>query len=156
TGRQAFACDTIPDTIAAVLEREPDWAVLPRSLSPAIHRLLRRCLEKDALARVQDIGVVNETLQHALDRVHSKTFAFASARARSWIVVGIGAGVLAAIAVTIVAFLPREHAPAQAPSASLPVNVVPVVHRQLTFVGDVGESALSPDGRTIAYTSAGR
>src|SRR5450759_2040437 len=45
TGKAAFQGATISDTIAVILEREPDWAALPETTSPAVHRLLRRCLE---------------------------------------------------------------------------------------------------------------
>ncbi len=31
TGRPAFPGETVSDTIAAILEREPDWAALPAS-----------------------------------------------------------------------------------------------------------------------------
>ncbi len=31
TGRQAFAGETVSDTIAAILEREPDWSALPET-----------------------------------------------------------------------------------------------------------------------------
>ena len=50
TGRQAFAGATHSDTIAAVLERDPDWSALPATTPPSIRRLLRRCLEKDRAA----------------------------------------------------------------------------------------------------------
>ena len=33
TGRAAFARDTLSDTIAAVLEREPDWQAIPSACS---------------------------------------------------------------------------------------------------------------------------
>ena len=56
TGHVAFPGKTIPDTLAGVLEREPNWALLPATTLPAIHRLLERCLEKDAKRRVRDIG----------------------------------------------------------------------------------------------------
>ena len=56
TGRVAFPGKTIPDILAGVLEREPNWARLPATTPPAIHRLLARCLEKDAKRRVRDIG----------------------------------------------------------------------------------------------------
>ena len=36
------------DTIAAVLEREPDWQALPDETPARIRELLRQCLEKDA------------------------------------------------------------------------------------------------------------
>ena len=56
TGRAAFARGTTSDTIASVLEREPDWDRLPTSTPDAIRRLLRRCLEKDPKLRLRDVG----------------------------------------------------------------------------------------------------
>ena len=51
TGRKAFAAETVSDTLAAVLGREPDWAALPETTPASIRiLLLRRCLEKDPAA----------------------------------------------------------------------------------------------------------
>ncbi len=47
TGRPPFAGETISDTIAAILDREPDWNALPAATPAAIRRLLRRCLERN-------------------------------------------------------------------------------------------------------------
>jgi serine/threonine-protein kinase len=55
TGRAAFAGETTPDLIARILEREPDWAMLPPGTPPRVRELLRRCLRKDAGARPRDI-----------------------------------------------------------------------------------------------------
>jgi eukaryotic-like serine/threonine-protein kinase len=68
TGRQAFAGSTVSDRIAAVLEREPDWSALPDGTPPPVHRLLRRCLEKDHNRRLHDIAdarIELEDLQRA-------------------------------------------------------------------------------------------
>ena len=35
TGRAPFAGDTISDTIAAIVEREPDWSALPHTTARA-------------------------------------------------------------------------------------------------------------------------
>src|SRR5262245_40669075 len=43
TGKQLFAGDTVSDTLAAVLTREPDWTALPPTASAPPRRLLRRC-----------------------------------------------------------------------------------------------------------------
>jgi serine/threonine protein kinase len=56
TGGRAFGGDTISDTIASVLAREPDIASLPESTPPALRRLMERCLEKDVTRRLRDIG----------------------------------------------------------------------------------------------------
>ena len=58
TGRLAFPGDTVSDTIAGILQREPDWTALPAAVPPAIRRLLHRCLVKDLKHRLRDIGDV--------------------------------------------------------------------------------------------------
>jgi Tol biopolymer transport system component len=56
TGRLAFPGDTVSDTIAKILEREPDWSALPSATPARIRRLLRRSLAKDPRQRLRDIG----------------------------------------------------------------------------------------------------
>lgn len=67
TGRPAFAAATLSDTVAAILQGEPDWARLPAYTPPAMRRLLRRCLRKDVRHRWQDMGDVRIQLEDALD-----------------------------------------------------------------------------------------
>ena len=56
TGKAAFRAETLSDTLAKVLEREPDWEVLPAATPAKVQDLLRRCLEKDVHRRLRDIG----------------------------------------------------------------------------------------------------
>ena len=56
TGQMAFGGATISDSIARVLEREPDWSLLPATTPESLRRLLARCLAKDAKRRLRDIG----------------------------------------------------------------------------------------------------
>jgi Tol biopolymer transport system component/tRNA A-37 threonylcarbamoyl transferase component Bud32 len=56
TAQPAFYGETSADTIAAVLEREPDWSALPAQTPASVRRLLKRCLEKDPTRRLRDIG----------------------------------------------------------------------------------------------------
>ena len=56
TGRSLFVAATLPDTLAAIVSREPDWSLLPAATPPAVVRLLRRCLAKDWHERLRDIG----------------------------------------------------------------------------------------------------
>ncbi|HEX2463028.1 MAG TPA: protein kinase [Thermoanaerobaculia bacterium] len=66
TGRRAFVGDTVADTLAKVLEREPDLSLLPPNTPPAIRNLIERCLVKSPRQRLQAIGdarlVIEETL----------------------------------------------------------------------------------------------
>jgi Tol biopolymer transport system component/predicted Ser/Thr protein kinase len=52
TGERLFPGDTVSDTIASVLTKEPDLSKVP----PSWRRLLRACLEKDARKRLRDVG----------------------------------------------------------------------------------------------------
>jgi serine/threonine protein kinase len=55
-GQRAFQADTVSDTLARILEREPDWKLLPAATPAKVRELLRRCLEKDVNRRLRDIG----------------------------------------------------------------------------------------------------
>jgi Tol biopolymer transport system component len=66
TGRPAFAGETISDTIARVLEHEPDWQALPPSTPDRVRSLLQRCLQKDPSWRLRDIGDARLELDEAL------------------------------------------------------------------------------------------
>src|SRR5262245_15065942 len=68
TGQSPFRGVTLTDTIAKVLEREPDWAALPREVPSRVHQLLRRCLQKNASLRLQNLADVRTELEEALGR----------------------------------------------------------------------------------------
>src|SRR5262249_5652139 len=52
-GRQLFQGDTVAETLARVIEREPDWSRLPKNTPAPIRKLLERCLRKDRTRRLQ-------------------------------------------------------------------------------------------------------
>ncbi len=56
TGKQAFGGETISDSLAAILTKEPDRSLLPAAISSNLRSLLDRCLEKDPKRRLRDIG----------------------------------------------------------------------------------------------------
>jgi len=56
SGKPCFGGATASDTVARILEREPDWSVLPEETPAGIRELLRRCLQKDPRRRLRDIG----------------------------------------------------------------------------------------------------
>jgi len=66
TGRAAFALDTVTDTLAAIIQRDPDWTVLPAAMPGGVQRVLSRCLEKDPKRRLRDIGDARFELDEAL------------------------------------------------------------------------------------------
>ena len=66
TGRMTFRGDTVTDTLARILEREPDWQALPDTTPPGVRRLLRRCLQKDPKRRLRDIADARMEIDEAL------------------------------------------------------------------------------------------
>ncbi len=66
TATVPFKGETISDTLANILQTEPEWHALPQSTPANIIVLLRRCLTKDPHHRLRDIGdasiEISETL----------------------------------------------------------------------------------------------
>ena len=129
TGKRAFPGETLPDIIAAILERHPDWLALPPKTPAKIRELLRQCLQKDAARRLPDIAGARRSIAEA-HRGWSR-----------WSVAAIAVAALATLAIGA-AFVLRN--PARLPDRSDWV--------QLTkFPDPVSQPALSPDGRMLAF-----
>jgi serine/threonine protein kinase len=56
TGRIVFSGETVSETLAAMLTKEPDWNALAARTPARMRDLLRRCLIKEPRNRVRDIG----------------------------------------------------------------------------------------------------
>ena len=63
TGTQVFRGDTMLDTLAAVLTREPDWQALPSGTPNAFRHLVWRAVERDVRKRLQSIGEARIVLE---------------------------------------------------------------------------------------------
>jgi len=56
SGRGAFAAETASDSLARIIEREPDWSALPPTVPVSLRRLIARCLQKSAADRLHHIA----------------------------------------------------------------------------------------------------
>jgi serine/threonine protein kinase len=56
TGKRAFEGETVSDTLAAILKEDPNWAALPEQTPAPVRKILRRCLQRDARLRLNDIA----------------------------------------------------------------------------------------------------
>src|SRR5712691_11106787 len=56
TGRMLFSGETVSETMALVMTKEPDWNTLPATTPVGIRELLRRCLIKEPRNRLRDMG----------------------------------------------------------------------------------------------------
>jgi serine/threonine protein kinase/Tol biopolymer transport system component len=66
TGRRPFVVDDVTDVLAAVVRAEPDWHAVPSTTPPAVRRLLKRCLTKDAKQRLHDIADARLEISEAI------------------------------------------------------------------------------------------
>ena len=159
TARRAFARDTIGDTVAAVLNSEPDWSAIPDIVPPPVRRVLRRCLEKDIRRRARDIGDVRMELDEAAgSRETVPGPAAAGSRlsgGRPWVLTALG--VLTAAAIAWAVWLPRPGVPIGGPMVTRTTLTLPPDH-ELDTGGGAGPLAISPDGQRVAYvaTAGGR
>jgi Tol biopolymer transport system component len=149
TGRPAFAGETDSDTVAAILEREPDWSVLPAQTPPSIRRLIQRCLEKDAKRRLRDIGDARLEIEDALDPARSDREKTAGRPIRTiWWFAAASTGVLAvAIAATVMWQLQRSEYFWRNPLLGATVT------RLTDFDGAEQHAAISRDGKFVAFLS---
>ena len=83
TGHSPFESDTATDTLARIIEREPDWELLPNETPENISVLLRRCLEKDPERRLVDIGNAAIEISETLSRPATATAARPAAPVRT-------------------------------------------------------------------------
>jgi eukaryotic-like serine/threonine-protein kinase len=68
TGKSTFRGESVTDTLAAVVLKEPDWSGLPESMPSSIRELLERCLKKDQRQRLQAIGDARISIEEFLTR----------------------------------------------------------------------------------------
>jgi Tol biopolymer transport system component len=154
SGNRVFHGPTAADTMSAILKEEPpELAVAVRNLPPALGRIVHRCLEKDPAERWQSARDLAFNLE-LLTRDES------------------GSGVAIAIPAkkTVRQLVPLLTLTAMLLAAGLGFLVArwtalrttgssPVVLSRLTdFVGMEEFPALSPDGKSVAFTAdvAGR
>jgi Tol biopolymer transport system component len=145
TGRPAFGGETITDVMASIVQREPDWTRLPSATPARIHRLLRRCLEKDPRRRIRDIADARLDLVDAIEGRPEigGSPATAEARRRSrglawWAAAATVAALLLAALRWLVPPAPPARVVTRLDVASAPTS-------------EPGSFALSPDGRQLVF-----
>ena len=140
TGRRAFPGETTSDTIAAILEREPDWTALPAATPPPVRRLLHRCLEKDAKRRLRDVGDARGDLSDATTDVPAPGSMPTTTNRLRWLPWLIAAVAVAAAVASM------------STTTSSPIDDV-TIGPLTSDSGVTTAPSLSADGRLLAYAS---
>jgi len=151
TGKMAFHGETVTDTLAAVIMKEPDWSQLPAGTPMRVRVLLQRCLQKDAKQRLRDIGDARISLDEVLSGAPEGAAALAAAmptwrRALPWV-----AGLLA-VAITAAAVWTLKPSPAP-PARPVTRTVITLPPGQRLTGLDQPALALSADGSELAYVA---
>ena len=151
TGRRAFAGEDVPETIGAVIHKEPDWTALPGETPPAIRTLLGRCLQKDRRQRIPDVGVARLDIQDAIAagpaEVSPPRTATRHRERLAWAVAAIACTVAGGMAVA------SWLRPAAVPDAHpYLASILPVEDAPMTGLPP-SRFAISPDARYLAFTA---
>jgi serine/threonine-protein kinase len=146
TGRRAFVGDSRASVMSAILSVDPEPLTSLQPLTPTgVDRIVRKCLAKDPDARWQSATDLADELRWLLTGSGSSSSLRVPSpgrRVRPRLV--LTASSVLAIAGLATWWLVSQGG-AGAPAA--------VTHQQITFSGDVSSTAISPDGRSIAYAS---
>jgi serine/threonine-protein kinase len=149
-GQRAFDAQGVTDTLARVIEREPDWTRLPATLSPALRTYLRRCLHKDPRQRVQAIGDVRLALEGAFEAsVAPPTAPTGVPLWQRVLLVGVAAIVGGATIGTLVWFAARRAEPPPARVSRL--QLTPAGAAALSIGWNDRELVITPDGSRVIY-----
>ena len=140
SGKRAFGGASVADTLAHVMQGEPDWRALSGKAPASVQKLVRRCLTKDLKQRLQAIGEARIVLENPQE----EPAAAVSSRPRiGWVL-----AVLLVLTSAALVFLFLRQRPAPAPQMFRTTIEPPPKTRLTSF-------ALSPDGRYIAIAATG-
>jgi Tol biopolymer transport system component len=168
-GKRPFDGDDVSETMARVIEREPDWNALATAAPRPIARLVRRCLQKDPQNRLRDIGDARLELRDMLAEGEGKEAPAESApaprRSIGLLALALAAGlVLGALGVRWVLPQLRSGGPQIETSTggppliaeiNLPADASLALDSEAANVGyDSTLLDLSPDGRTLVYVGS--
>jgi len=152
TGRAFFARDTVTDTLAAIIEQEPDWAALPPATPEGIRRLLRRCLDKDRKRRLRDIGDAGVEIEDARSTrptAHVVQSADGHGARAAWPAASLVAVVTVICVAGLTIWLTRAGRTAGPPGASAQL----IVSQLTNYDGTETAGAIAPDGRSFVFVS---
>lgn len=163
TGTQPFPGDTAADTLAKVLEREPDWEALPTDTPMPVRYLIQNCLDKDPRNRPRDIGDIRIQLRRLITDSGKLAATPQSEKPsqKSLLPAALACAVLIVCVVGL--FIVRyfdDGAPLDsdvavhqgtAPSGPEPLKRTPLSLNPRSYYADI---AISPDGTQLAYITA--
>jgi serine/threonine-protein kinase len=161
TAKVPFKDETISDTLANILQTDPNWQALPESTPANILVLLRRCLEKDPHRRLQHIGdaviEISETLSPPSTVPPTVTLTKLETAPRlkpQTVAIIFAAALVCILGVFVALWNPwRITSPTKSQLSRFVINLPQGESIVSTAYGSAAGSAvaLSPDGTQLAY-----
>ena len=150
SGVRPFEGETISDTLAAVLAKDPDWSRLPATTPPRVRELLRRCLEKDVKKRLRDVHDLRMELEDSeKDRGQSRrTGQSPSAAVSSRSPLTFVAIAVAAVSIALAVWALTRSAPKSAPPRLTRLSIARPENSGITGGGTF---AIAPDGSAVVF-----
>jgi Tol biopolymer transport system component/tRNA A-37 threonylcarbamoyl transferase component Bud32 len=158
TGKRAFDGETVSDTIANILAREPDWPALPPGTPAPLVGLMERCLERDPRKRRRDIGDVGVQLaeiaayRSAPDAARPRGPA---ARSRPQIL-ALGLALLAGAAIGIGAWAALARPAGGGDQRVVRLSLALPEGLTLPLGGEASPLSVTPDGRHVLFRARPR
>jgi serine/threonine-protein kinase len=152
TARRTFAGTTVTETLAAVLEREPDWTALPGSVPEGLRVLLKRCLRKDPNSRLRDIGDARIELDDLLAAPPQEDAVRNTSAITRRTAIGVLSGAAAGAAATSVFAISRFRG---AVARNLTRFAINTPDDGILIASFNGRVAISPDGSRLAFHCGG-
>jgi len=149
-GKRAFSGESVADTMSAILNNDPPLLSITNSnLSPALDRIIHRCLEKHPDERFQsasDVGYSIEVLSGvsgpSTSTIAAEPIQVKSPRRVSPVLIAIGLGILV-VGTAGGIFVGRRIVALPSPS-----------YQRLTFSrGTIWNARFAPDGQTVIYSA---
>ncbi|MCZ6654025.1 MAG: protein kinase [Planctomycetota bacterium] len=160
TGDVAFGGETVTDTLAKILERDPDYTRIPAATPPTIQMLLRRCLQKDRKKRLHDIGDARVQIEEAIADPSGSTLGLSG----SYVAISSPRGTKKLLPWLVAVFFAIFAAVALVrPWGANSILSKPVAKTRLAFVAsdtdmdwERPQFDLSPDGEAIVFVARPR
>jgi Tol biopolymer transport system component len=148
SGRVAFAASSPASVIAAILDSEPPaFSTIRVVAPPALDRLVRRCLKKSPEERWQSARDLALELQWIAEGREEQAAAAPRPSRLPW----MAAAVLLIAAIAGWVFAWRRESAAAPPRYEF--QVLPPAEASFVFGTNSGGSAISPDGKTLAFVA---
>ena len=142
SGRRAFRRDTPAETMTAILREEPpDLTDAAHPISPALDRIIRRCLEKNPEQRFQSARDLSFALSALSGTDASGAARVQEAPRKSSLRAWIAAAAVLAAGCALTWFVARRAVPPVRMQFAIPVP------------GEVSHMALSSDGSMLAFVA---